>query len=258
MAQTLRMIVEYDGTPFNGWQQQQHLPSVQQTLAKALQRLTGEADVRLICAGRTDAGVHAYAQVVSFVSQSSLEAKRFTPGLNRFLPDSVRIHGCEPVPETFNARFAAHSKRYRYRIYNGPHRVALDRWRAWHVRGELDLEAMARAGELLIGEHDFNAFRSAHCEAAHARRRMVEISLAHSPRPPVGQFVDLTFHANAFCRHMCRILAGTLVEVGQGRRPAASMPQILASRQRQAAGVTAPAWGLTLVEVLYKGDRSPS
>ncbi len=249
--QNICLLIEYDGTPYNGWQIQQSLPSVQGELTQVLRHLTGESELSLSCAGRTDAGVHAFAQVANFLTFFPMEARRYTPALNRFLPDSIRIHRSQAMPGHFDARFAARSKRYRYRIYEGPHPLAVDRRRAWHVKRSLDLTLLRQAADMLLGEQDFNAFRSSQCDAAHAVRRMMAVTIATCDRPPLGRFVDITFHADAYCRHMCRIFAGTLVEIATGQKPLRAMVTALERKERSAAGVTAPPWGLTLLEVLY-------
>jgi tRNA pseudouridine38-40 synthase len=256
MLQNIRLLIEYDGTPYSGWQMQKTLPSVQGELTTALRRLTGEPQLSLSCAGRTDAGVHAYGQVANFHTHYRLEARRYATALNRFLPPSIRIHTAVAVPDAFDARFSAASKRYRYRLYEGLNPLALDCHRAWHVRRSLNLQRLQAAAQQLVGEHDFNAFRSSHCDAEHAVRRIHSVEVAQMPRPPIGRFVDITFHANAFCRHMCRILAGTLMEIAAGSRPPGGVLEALQQRQRQAAGVTAPPWGLTLLEVLYAPDAT--
>lgn len=246
----LRLLIEYDGAGFLGWQEQADGPSIQGSLNQALLRLTG-APATLRAAGRTDAGVHARGQVASFLTDSRIAAERFAPGLNAYLPAGITVHTATEVPLSFDARRDSRSKRYRYRLYVAPLPAALERGRAWHLRGPLDLEAMRAAAALLLGEQDFNAFRSAQCDAPHARREMLAIDVSATPRPPAGLRVELTFHANAFCRHMCRILTGTLVEVGQGRRTVENVALVLAGRDRTKAGVTAPPNGLTLLEVLY-------
>ena len=258
MLQNICLLIEYDGTPYSGWQMQKTLPSVQGELTAALRRLTGEPQLNLSCAGRTDAGVHAYGQVANFHTCYRLEARRYATALNRFLPPTIRIHRSEALPAAFDARFSAAAKRYRYRLYEGLNPLALDRHRAWHVRRSLNVERLQAAAQTLVGEHDFNAFRSSHCDADHAVRRIFSVEVAQMLRPPIGRFVDITFHANAFCRHMCRILAGTLMEVGAGMRSVGSVEEALRVRQRQAAGVTAPPWGLTLLEVLYAPEATQS
>ncbi len=249
-ARNVRLLLEYDGTRYVGWQAQENGPSVQAELQRAVAELTGEHPV-LRVAGRTDAGVHAIGQVVSFVTTSSIPPERFAPALNTKLPDDVSVHRSDEVPADFDARHSARGKRYRYRVYLGPQPAALESPRAWYVRGTLDLAAMRDAAATLIGEHDFESFRSAQCDAPHARRHMLSITIDETPRPPVGRYVDVVFHANAFCRHMCRILAGTLVEVGQGRRTVESVVAALEGKRRALAGITAPPHGLTLLEVFY-------
>lgn len=244
-----RLIFEYDGSRYIGWQQQENLVSVEGTLRAALEQLL-QQKVDLIVAGRTDAGVHARAQVVNFFAETELPARKLAPGLNYYLPRDISVHLGEEVPDSFNAKLDSLSKIYRYRVYQGPQRAALAT-RSWHVRKPLNVEAMRAAAEHLIGELDFNAFRSVHCDASHAVREMFSIDIRQVPRPPVGHTVDIFFHANAYCRHMCRILAGTLVEVGMGRRSPQDVQRILASRDRTQAGITAPPSGLTLMEVRY-------
>ncbi|MEZ4271570.1 MAG: tRNA pseudouridine(38-40) synthase TruA [Myxococcota bacterium] len=245
----IKLIIEYDGTAYAGWQYQDHQPTVQGTLQHAIQRMLGHA-VTLWVAGRTDAGVHAIAQVANFYTDSCIPTHKFPPGFNSYLPADISVHCAEEVDEAFNAKRDSHSKRYRYRIYQGPQGAALEH-RAWHLRSPLDVAAMHQASRCLVGELDFNAFRSVHCDAPHAIRHMFDIAFNETERPPVGRHIDITFHANAYCRHMCRILAGTLAEVGQGRRSIASVAAILRSADRRQAGVTAPPKGLTLLSVGY-------
>ncbi|MBC7792076.1 MAG: tRNA pseudouridine(38-40) synthase TruA [Clostridia bacterium] len=247
----IRIVIEYDGTRYLGWQQQLDGPSIQAALMDAVFAITGERP-HVQAAGRTDAGVHAFAQVANFQVTSRIPGEKFAPALNVNLPADINVHVSEDVPMAFNSRHDSVSKRYRYRVYNARERAGLEANRAWHVRFPLDLDAMRAATVQLIGEHDFESFRSAQCDAEHARRFMHAITVASTPRPPSGAFVDITFHANAFCRHMCRILAGTLVEVGLGRRPG-DMHAILQARDRSTGGITAPPSGLTLLEVLFEG-----
>ena len=247
----IRLLLEYDGTPYAGWQQQDGQLTVQGCVQTALHRITGESDVQLVVAGRTDAGVHAVGQVANFRTCYPIEARRFTTALNFHLPETIRAHRAEEADNDFDARQCSVSKRYRYRIYRGPHPPALHRHRAWHIRNPVDVASMQRAAAYLLGEHDFESFRSSQCDADHAVRTMHSITMTSVARPPVGEFVDIVFHANAFCRHMCRILAGTLAEVGTQRRTVENVESTLHKRDRRAAGVTAPPWGLTLLEVLY-------
>lgn len=246
----IRLVLEYDGTGYLGWQRQANGPSIQAALEDALFEITGQRPV-LSVAGRTDAGVHAAGQVINFRIASRILDWRFAPALNHHLPPSISVHLAEEVPLEFDARRDSLSKRYRYRIYRAREPAALELNRAWHVRTPLDLEAMRAAASHLIGELDFEAFRSVHCDAEHAFRAMYSIDLEQRPRPPCGEHIDITFHANAFCRHMCRIIAGTLGEVGMGKREPADVQRVLARRDRTRSGVTAPPGGLTLLEVIY-------
>ncbi len=252
----IRLLIEYDGAAYKGWQVQLNCPSIQGALLAAIREVTGE-EVMLTVAGRTDAGVHALGQVANFRTTSAVPAERFAAALNTKLPRDITVHASCVVAPEFDARHSAHSKRYRYRVYQGPQPAALERQQAWHVRRQLDVAAMQEAALCLVGEHDFEAFRSAHCDAPHARRRMHAVTVSEHERPPVGRQVDIVFHADAFCRHMCRILAGTLVEVGMRRRQVANVGEVLAARDRNQAGVTAPACGLTLLEVLYAQASRP-
>ncbi len=264
----IRLIVEYDGSRFKGWQRQEHVPSVQQSIEEAIEKIT-QRQLRLTVAGRTDAGVHAVAQVTNFHTDSPMPAMKYAPGLNHHLGPNISIHQSDEVPEAFNARADSIHKRYRYRVYLARNPAALEA-RAWHIKPNIStyedaptvelptqlqriatsmVHRMMPAAEHLLGEQDFQSFRSVHCDAAHARREIFSIHINTRPRPPFGQIIDIEFFGNAFCRHMCRILAGTLVEVGQGKRSAETIPDILKARIRTAAGVTAPPCGLTLMEV---------
>lgn len=245
-----KLVVEYDGAPYLGWQKQREGPSVEEELESALEAASGVRPP-LTVAGRTDAGVHALAQVVSFDLDTKIEPRRLSHALNFHLPETITVHSSAAVDIDFSARLDSIAKRYRYRIYNGPHLPALDRGRVWHHRKILDLHAIRHARDVLIGEHDFESFRSVHCEAEHAVREIFDIELESTPRAPCGTYIDMTFHANAFCRHMCRILAGTLAGVGLGKIPADRIGAILEARDRRHAGVTAPPGGLTLLEVIY-------
>ena len=251
----IRLLIEYDGSAYSGWQRQPGQATIQGSVEAAIQKMTGTAPA-LQVAGRTDSGVHALAQVANFKVVSKTPAWQFARGINHFLPRDISIHTSCEVPPGFNSRFDSVSKRYRYRVYQGPQPTALDRGRAWWLLAPMDLSILRQGANLLRGEHDFNAFRSTHCDAEHAVRLIHSIEIEQSARPPLGRYTDITFHANAFCRHMCRILAGTLVETALGKRSLAGISTALASRKRTAAGVTAPPGGLTLLEVLYPTQAS--
>jgi tRNA pseudouridine38-40 synthase len=244
---TYRLTLEYDGAGFAGWQRQPvGQRSVQGELEGALRRVTGEA-VRVVGAGRTDAGVHAEAQVASFRLEAAPDPLRLGRALNGVLPRDVAVRGCEKAPDDFHARFAALSKLYRYRIWNGASRSPLREARSHWVRSPLDLAAMRRAGRLLEGTHDFACFQKAGSPQRSSVRTLRRVGVEGEPRGEVA----ISLEGDGFLRHMVRIVAGTLVGVGLGRRPAEEMPALLACRDRTRAGRTAPARGLVLVRVDY-------
>lgn len=249
---TLRLIVEYDGTDFAGWQEQGSLPTVQGALQDAVASMV-QRPTRVRGASRTDAGVHARGQVAAFdVDDDRIPLVGFLRGLNTLLPPAVAVRAVDEAPPGWDPRRTSRGKRYVYAYWEGPTRPALERLRAWHVRGDLDLEAMAEAGRALLGTHDFESFRAAGCVAKHAVRTLYELRLDRG----ADRRVELTVVGNAFVRNMVRVIAGHLAEVGLGRRPVGSAAVALAARDRAAAGITAPAHGLTLDEVVYD-DRLP-
>jgi len=233
--------VEYDGSPFSGWQRQRHAPSVQAALETSLSQVAGAA-LTLHCAGRTDAGVHAVQQVAHFESRAERSEKAWVMGGNSNLPDAVAVLWARPVAEDFHARYSAESRRYRYIIDNRRQRPALLHGRVGWVYQPLEAEPMQRAGQALIGEHDFSAFRAAGCQARHARRCVHAIDVRRD-----GDFVYLDIAANAFLHNMVRIIAGTLIAVGRGDQPLDWPAQLLAGRDRTAAAATAPPGGLYFV-----------
>ncbi len=249
----IRLVVEYDGTHYVGWQKQHEGASIQGELEAAIHSITGE-NVKLIAAGRTDAGVHAQGQVCNFLTHSEIPARKFAPGLNFYSPDSISVHLSTEAPIDFSARYHSVAKRYRYRVYSGLNPAALEN-RAWFRGSKIDIESMRRGANYLIGEKDFEAFRSAHCDAKHARREIFDIQIEQFPRGPLGTTIDIIFHGNAFCRHMIRILAGSLVEVGKHKQEPQWIEEVLLSRDRTRAGQTAPAQGLTLLEVYFDDIR---
>lgn len=245
-----RLLVEYDGSAYCGWQRQNAQPTVQGCIESALSNILGYAPT-LHAAGRTDTGVHAIGQVANFTARTNIVDWKFARGINNFLPKDISIHHSMEVPLSFSSRFNSNSKRYRYRVYHGPQAAALDRQRAWWLLSPVDMDLLKQASNLLLGQHDFNAFRSAHCDAAHAIREIYSIDITKVERPPVGYYVDIVFHANAFCRHMCRILAGTIVETALGKLTLENIEEALEKKDRAFAGITAPPGGLTLLEVIY-------
>ena len=242
--------VEYDGGGFRGWQRLTQPgvddeATVQGVLETALSSVA-HARIETVCAGRTDAGVHAQCQVAHFDSTASRDLRAWTLGATTRLPPSVSVTWCRPVAADFSARFSAIARRYRYRILNRQVRPALARqWLSWHWR-PLDAAAMHRAAQALVGEHDFGAFRSSECEASHGRRDLQRIAVSRE-----GDVVTIEVQANAFLHHMVRNIVGSLLEVGAGAQRETWMAELLAGRDRRLAGPTAPATGLVFVGPLY-------
>lgn len=247
----IRLVVEYDGTGLCGWQRQDNGPTVQGALEAALARMV-QHEVRVAGASRTDAGVHARGQVACFRTDKPIPLHGFRRGLNSMLPDGIAVVEATEVGDDFHPRFSATGKHYRYLVLTRAERSPRWRDRAWHHPDPLDLDAMRQAAALLLGEHDFAAFRAAGCNAKTTIRRIDEISITEMSGEPLLAF---DVRGNAFLRNMVRILVGTLVEVGERRRPAAQVAEILANKDRTKAGITAPARGLELVSVRYDGRR---
>jgi tRNA pseudouridine38-40 synthase len=247
----IRLIVEYDGTSLAGWQRQLNGPTVQQHLEEALGRLLSH-EVTVAGASRTDAGVHARGQVAAFRTEKPIPLRGIRRGLNSLLPPAIAIRDAAEVADDFHPPHSATGKHYRYTIFTRAERSPRLRDRAWHHPGPLAVPAMQAAAASLIGEHDFAAFRAAGCTAATTMRRVDSIAITRSQ----PELVDVDVRGNAFLRQMVRIIVGTLVEVGAGRRPPTQVAEILASKDRTQAGITAPAHGLELIEVLYDGARS--
>jgi tRNA pseudouridine38-40 synthase len=249
----VRLTLEYDGTDFVGWQRQPNGRSVQEVLEAALAELLG-APVPTAAAGRTDAGVHALGQVVALDSPRALPAQAYVRGLSALLPGDVAVVGADEVPDDFDPRRWATGKRYRYLISRRPVRAPLLRRTHWEIFSSLDVEAMQTASTSLIGTHDFTSFRAADCEAPHPRRTLRELEVQ-----TVGAILRIEVEGTAFLKHMVRNIVGSLVEIGRGRRTSAWIGDVLRARNRTLAGPTAPAHGLTLVEVTYgPGPRAGS
>lgn len=249
----IRLVVEYDGTTLCGWQRQVNGPTVQAHLEEALSKML-QHEVKVAGASRTDAGVHARGQVASFRTERAIPLHGIRRGLNSMLPDAIAVREVTEVPEDFHPRHSASGKHYRYAVYVAPDRSPRWRDRAWHHPEPLDVERMREGATRLLGEHDFSAFRAAGCSAQTATRRIDRIEIGAADVAP-GTLVTIDVHGNAFLRNMVRIVAGTLVEVGEGRREPAQVAEILASKDRTRAGITAPAHGLELVEVRYEARR---
>ncbi len=237
--------VEYDGTAFHGWQRQHQVRSVQGDLESALSRVANQQIV-VQCAGRTDAGVHALNQVVHFDSDAPRSADAWVLGGNVNCPDDIAIHWAKSVRNDFHARFSAQSRRYQYWIQEGRVRSALTRNRMAWTPYTLDVPAMHRAGQSLIGEQDFSAFRGAGCQSKSVMRHVSYVAVR---REEAG--ICFTIQANAFLLHMVRNIMGCLLEVGRGKRPEHWVQEVLRSRDRRQCAATAPACGLYLAKVAY-------
>lgn len=237
--------VEFEGSGFCGWQRQAAGRTVQASLEAALGRVA-DASVAVICAGRTDTGVHATGQVIHFDTRAVRTMDSWVRGGNSHLPPDIRIHWARPVPDAFHARFSARRRHYRYVIRNGTASPAILRRLTCHERQPLDRAVMREAATGLLGEHDFTSFRAAACQAKTPVRTIYRLDVTGS-----DGWVYIDIEANAFLHHMVRCIAGMLISVGTGERPPGWMAEVLAARDRTQAGVNAPAAGLYLVRVEY-------
>lgn len=249
----LALGVEYDGGGFLGWQRLGPLDqtsgprakTVQAVLERAL-RSVADAPIETTCAGRTDSGVHGLCQVVHFDTDARRDPRGWMLGTTSCLPPDVCVRWCVPVADDFHARYSARARRYRYRIMNRAVRPAFGRqYLAWE-RHALDAAAMHGAAQALLGEHDFSAFRTIHCQAPHARRDLQRITVERT-----GDEVSIDVQANAFLHHMVRNIVGSLLEVGRGDRAPEWIAELLAARDRDLAGATAPASGLVFIGPMY-------
>lgn len=238
--------VEYDGSNYRGWQRQvAGVPSVQEALEKALSQVAA-APVTLECAGRTDSGVHACGQVVHFDTYADRPLKAWVMGANANLPPDISVTWGKVMPNHFHARFKAFARRYRYVIYNDPVRPAqLRRGVTWNYR-PLNVELMREAAQGLVGRHDFTSFRAVQCQAKSAIKTVHHVKVIQH-----GRFIVLDVRANAFLHHMVRNFAGVLMTVGCGERPVTWVADVLAAKDRRAGGVTAPPFGLYLIDAEY-------
>jgi tRNA pseudouridine38-40 synthase len=237
--------VEYDGTDFVGWQSQRHGRSVADTLAAAVSTVAAET-VQVFGAGRTDTGVHASCQVAHFDAAVTRSTRQWMLGINSNLPPDVAVTWARNAADDFDARRSALARRYRYVIVNRETRPALERRAVWWLREALDCAAMTRASVAWIGEHDFSAFRAANCQSVSPIRRVYGIAIAASENR-----VEFEFTANAFLYHMVRNMVGVLAAIGRGSAPHAWAKELLDGRDRAKSAATAPACGLTLVDVEY-------
>jgi tRNA pseudouridine38-40 synthase len=241
-----KMIVEYDGAAYCGWQRQPNGVSIQQILEEAVGRITS-GKVTLIGSGRTDAGVHAINQAANFKSPTLLPVEKIFRGVNSVLPPDVVVKKIEEVPIDFHAQRDVKSKIYVYRICNQSLRPALGRDYCWFIRYPLDLEKMREAGSCLVGTHDFSCFCATGTDVKDRTRTLTGIGIETGP----DGLIEITVEAKGFLKYMVRNIVGTLVEVARGKRQPEDMKEIIDSRDRNIAGATAPACGLFLKEVRY-------
>ena len=241
-----KLIIEYDGTHYHGWQRQKKDATIQGEIEDAIWTMTHNR-VTLYGSGRTDAGVHARGQTANFHSNTDLKPEVFQRGLNSLLADDIVIKECDQVEDTFHARYSAKSKIYDYTIVNHPVPPAINRQYVWSIRSQLDTMAMQSAIRCIVGSHDFKAFEGTGSPRAYATRQVLAAGLRQSG----DRFLTFRIEADGFLRFMVRNIVGTLVDVGLGKTLPAEFRQILESRDRTKAGATAPARGLCLMEVKY-------
>ena len=243
--QRFAACVEYDGAAFCGWQSQTGQRTVEAALLDAIGRVADQT-TPIVCSGRTDSGVHAVGQIIHFDSPARRAPRAWLLGANVNLPPDISLRWVRPVPEHFHARYSALSRTYRYLILNRQTRSALSRSRATWLHGALDLAAMQRAAALLLGEHDFSAFRAAHCQSRSPVRRLDALEVRRD-----GEWLTIEATANAFLHHMVRNLVGLLAHIGRGEAAPDWAGEVLAGRDRTRAAATAPPDGLYLQHVRY-------
>lgn len=249
MGRRIKMCLAYDGTGYAGWQVQTKQPwvkTVQGTVEEALRKITKEGDLTVTGAGRTDAGVHARGQVIHFDTESRIPIERFPLALNSVLPADIRCWHAEEVPTSFHAQYSAKAKHYSYTIDQGPVPDVFLRNYAYHFPHPLDVGAMAEAGAMLLGTHDFRSFCASGSSVKNFERTIMEFNIRQS-----GSIIYVNIIGDGFLYNMVRIIVGTLLEIGQGKRPPFSMKQIIEARDRGCAGPTVPAKGLCLERVIY-------
>lgn len=243
----IKLLIEYDGTNYCGWQTQDNGPSIQEEIEKAIGRATGEA-ISINGSGRTDAGVHARGQVANFLTESTIPGNKFSYALNNLLPRDIVIKDSEEMPLDFHARFNAKGKKYSYHMINSRFPSALERNYAYHINycERLDIDRIERAAKAFLGTHDFTGFMAAGSKVTDAVRTIYEVSVSAK-----DERLCLTYKGNGFLYNMVRIITGTLLYAGIGRLDPDELPGIILSRDRTKAGITVPPCGLYLEEVYY-------
>ena len=241
-----RIILQYEGTKYQGWQRQDSTDNtIQGKLEALLTKMCGEP-VEIQGSGRTDAGVHAFGQVANFHGKTELSPEEIRDYMNRYLPEDIGVIKVEQVPERFHSRLNAKGKRYRYRVMTGVVPHVFDRKYVYEHLEKLDVAAMKKAAGQLLGTHDFKSFTSTKRGKKSTVRTIDSIEIAEN-----GEEIIFTYQGDGFLYHMVRILTGTLLEVGEGKRSFTEIPEILEARDREKAGFLAPAKGLALMEVFY-------
>jgi tRNA pseudouridine38-40 synthase len=243
----IKMVLEYDGTQYHGWQLQKNALTLQAIVEEKIQVLTRE-HVTVIASGRTDAGVHALHQVCHFLTHSDMDPESIRRGLNSLLPEDIFVRQAEQAPLNFHARYSVKSKTYEYRILNREQPDLFLRHYAWHVPRKLDLAHMERCVFLLRGRHDFSSFKSSGSENLNPVREMIRSELHQAPDESLIRFL---FEADGFLRHMVRNIVGTVIEVGSGRTTPDEFLKIIEAKDRKRAGLKAPPQGLFLTMVRY-------
>ncbi len=241
----IKLILEYDGTAYSGWQRQPGRPTIQEAVEAAIAGVT-QINATVIGAGRTDAGVHALGQVASFRIDRDMTPRGWTRALNAHLPKSIVVRSAALMPDTFHARYSAQGKLYEYRILNRPERPAVERDYCWHIHQPLDDAAMNQAGLALIGSHDFSSFQTQPTDNDDPMCHLQRFTVLRE-----GDRLRIEAYADRFLKQMIRSIVGTLVEVGLNRRTPESLTTSLNARDRSAAGKTAPPQGLFLMRVDY-------
>lgn len=241
----IKLIIEYDGGAYSGFQSQDHALGIQEVIEKAIEGVTGEKR-KLIASGRTDRGVHASGQVANFFTESNIPAEKFMYALNTKLPEDIKIKLSESVDPSFHARFSAKGKRYRYVVYNSKLERPLYRKYSYHIRKDLDIEEIEKSLAYFIGTHDFKSFMGPKTKFKDTIRTIYSIELEKN-----GDFLEIVIEGNNFLRHMVRIIVGTLIFVGAGKIKKEEIPNIIKGKDRTLAGITAGPEGLFLEKVYY-------
>lgn len=242
----IKLIIAFDGTAYVGWQYQPNGVSVQQRVEEALAQLTGQVH-SLHASGRTDAGVHARGLVCHFDTERSLPLSAWREGVNSLLPDDIAVRRAEVVDSNFHARFSVSTKHYRYTLLRDPVRDPLHRRTSWQIPHPLDMPAMQRAAQTFLGEHDFRAFRTSGCAATNTIRRIVAVDFQEE-----APLLHIDIQGSGFLKNMVRMMVGTLVQIGWGKRPDTSIHEMLTKPTAAAPALTAPAHGLCLIGVCYE------